>query len=152
MEKPQILRGLSLSFCAGAPVPFSNDAPDQIYKISPSQMSFLLHALQIAVGKRDPQAQPENPLASYLAGLRHGTELASQRLDHRFQAKTSEQPKSETFHSQGLGLQPNLASESFVESFHGCVGPDMIGPGAVGVKSTASDLEARTKRLFGEGV
>lgn len=38
------------------------------------------------------------------------------------------------------------------ESSHGCVGPDMIGPGAVGVKSTASDLEARTKRLFGEGV
>lgn len=38
------------------------------------------------------------------------------------------------------------------ESFHGCIGTDMIGPGAVGVKSTASDLEVRTKRLFGEGV
>lgn len=36
-----------------------------------------------------------------------------------------------------------------IESSHDCCGDDMIGPGAVGVKSTASDLEDRTKRLFG---
>lgn len=38
------------------------------------------------------------------------------------------------------------------ESSHGCVDADMIGLGAVGVKSTASAIEARAKRLFGGGV
>ena len=38
------------------------------------------------------------------------------------------------------------------ESSHGCFDTNMIGPEAAGVKSTASDLENRTKRLFGEGV
>lgn len=146
MEVRSHINALGLSFIPMRPHNLSAMGDDETFTITRAQMLFLFRALE-AASQFFPEDQSSIHLSSYLEGLQCGIALSDRCGDLSLQA-VAERTRQTPCLSPDTRF-PASQSQTLSESSHSCCGDDMIGPGAVGVKSTASDLEDRTKRLFG---